>query len=95
MRVVLASCAVLLFGLTSGCYSHQKSRPTAPLFSGKLEGGTFWKNSLANDSGNEGGGYAQGSRVEVYDQFVVVTTPNGLSFVHPHGFYSGLAIRKD
>jgi hypothetical protein len=28
--------------------------------------------------------------VEVYDQFVMVTTQDGLSHVHPHGYYSGL-----
>jgi hypothetical protein len=61
---------------------------------GKLEGGTFWKNPLTAAS-NEGGEYPKDSRVEVYEQFVVVTTPEGLSHVHPHGYYSGLAIKRD
>jgi hypothetical protein len=61
---------------------------------GKLEAGTFWKNPLTAPS-NEGGGYDKGSRVEVYDQFVVVTTPDGVSHVHPQGHYSGLAIKRD
>ena len=41
------------------------------------------------------GGYDKGCRVEVYDQFVVVTTSDGVGHVHPHGFYSGLSIKKD
>ena len=65
-----------------------------PLLTGKLEGGSFWKQPLPAGN-NEGGEYAKGSRVEVYDQFVVITAPDGLSHVHPHGFYSGLAIKKD
>jgi hypothetical protein len=88
-------CLLGLLVLTSGCGSRQEaSPPRGPLFAGKLEGGTFWKNPLTASS-NEGGGHEQGSRVEVYDQFIVVTTPGGLSHVHPHGYYSGLVIKKD
>lgn len=95
MRVALALCMVALLALASGCGSRQEaSPPRRPLLAGQLEGGTFWKAPLTVGS-NEGGGYANGSRVEVYDQIVVVTTPAGLSHVHPHGYYSGLAIRKD
>jgi hypothetical protein len=81
MRVVLMLCLALLLGLVLGCGSRQESSPPrAPLFVGKLEDGTFWKTSLQNSTTtNEGGGYDKGSRVEVYDQFVVVTTPKGLS----------------
>jgi hypothetical protein len=46
-------------------------------------------------SSNEGGGYDKGNRVAIYDQFVVVTTPNGLSHVYPQGHFSGLVIRRD
>jgi hypothetical protein len=97
MRVILLLYLALLFGLVLGCGSRQESGPPhTPLFVGKLEGGTFWKTSLQNStSTNEGGGYDKGSRVEVYDQFIVVTTPDGLSHLHPHGFYSGLVIKKD
>jgi hypothetical protein len=59
-----------------------------------LEGGTFWKRPLTA-ANNEGGEYAKGSRVEVYDQFVVVTTSDGRSHVHPHGSYSNLTITRD
>ncbi|HEV3078569.1 MAG TPA: hypothetical protein VGY66_02275 [Gemmataceae bacterium] len=89
MRVALMLCALAVLGLASGCGSSR-----GPLLGGKLEHGTFWKNPLTAAS-NEGGEYEKGSRIEVYDQFVVVTTPDGLSHVHPHGYYSGLAIKKD
>jgi hypothetical protein len=89
MRGAWALCVVALLGLAPGCGSRQ-----GPLVTGKLEAGTFWKNPLSAPA-NEGGDYAKGSRVEIYEQFVVVTTPDGLSHVHPHGYYSGLALRKD
>jgi len=95
MRVALTLYALVLLGLASGCSSRQEAKsPRGPLFSGKLEGGTFWKNALTG-SNNEGGDYAKGSRVEVYDQFVVVTTADGLSHIHPNGYYSALAIKRD
>jgi hypothetical protein len=88
MRIAPALWLVGLLALASGCGSRH-----APLVAGKLEGGMFWKNPLTATS-NEGD-YAKGSRVEVYEQFIVVTTPDGLSHVHSHGYYSGLAIKRD
>jgi hypothetical protein len=64
-----------------------------PLVSGTFEGGTLWKRPLDSGS-NEGFTPEKGSRVEVYDQFIVITTPNGLSFVRPHGTYSDLVFRR-
>jgi hypothetical protein len=98
MRISLALGLVLLLALALGCGSRQEGSPArVPLFVGKLEDGTFWQKPLTSTSpaSNEGGGYAKGSQVEVYDQFVVVTTPDGLSHVHPHGYYSGLMIKRD
>jgi hypothetical protein len=96
---VLAVIAALLFaavlcltGLLA--FAHGRGSARAPLVAGTLETGTFWKYPLTAGS-NEGGGYEKGSRVEVHEQFVVVTTPDGLSHVHPHGYYSGLAIKRD
>jgi hypothetical protein len=98
MRVALTLCSLVLLGLVSGCGSHQEaSSPRGPLFAGKLEDGTFWQKPLTSTSpaNNEGHEYDKGSRVEVYDQFIVVTTSDGLSHLHPHGYYSGLRIKRD
>jgi hypothetical protein len=95
MRVAAASYLLGLLVLASGCGSRQEaSLSRAPLFAGTLEDGNFWKNPLTAPS-NESTGYAKGSRVEVYNQFVVVTTSDGFSHLHPHGYYSGLAIKKN
>ena len=95
LRVAAASYLLGFLVLAAECGSRQEaSRSRGPLFAGKLENGTFWEHPLSAAS-NEGGGYEKGSRVEVYDQFVVVTPSDGLSRLHPHGYYSGLAIKRD
>jgi hypothetical protein len=94
MRVVTVLCVAMLLGAAAGCGSQGSGPARTPLLTGKLEAGTFWKAPLTV-AGNEGSDHPKGSRVEIYDQFLVVTTPEGLTFVHPHGTYSGLAIKKD
>jgi hypothetical protein len=84
---------IVLLGPASGCGPRQEHR--APLFTGRLEGGTFWQKPVASGGSNEGGGYDKGSRVEVYEDFVVVTTADGLSHVHPLGNCTGLTIKRD
>jgi hypothetical protein len=95
MRITLVACVLAVIGAAAGCGPRQEAGPrSGPLSAGKLEGGTFWKNPLSAAS-NEGGDYPKGSRLEVYEQVVVVTTPDGLSHVHPHGHYSGLVFKKE
>jgi hypothetical protein len=83
----------LALSLSLGCGARQEAG-RAPLQVGKLESGTFWKAPLSAAS-NEGSDYPKGSRVEIYDQFIVVTPQDGISHVHPHGHYSGLAFKRD
>ena len=93
MRSAMAGLISLLV-IGAGCGTRTNGRPGAPLISGELQSGTFWKSPLGSVS-NEGGDYPKGSRVAVYDNVVVVTTPDGLSHVHPSGYYSNLSIKKD
>ena len=86
MRHILVYLAVTLLALLPGCGS-------GPLVSGTFEGGTLWKSPL-NSSSNEGFSPEKGSRVEIYDQFIIVTTPNGRNYVRPHGFYSDLELKR-
>ena len=34
-------------------------------------------------------------RVEVYDQFILITFPDGPTILSPHGWYTDLAFRRD
>ena len=73
MRMIMLRCALVVLGLTAGCSCGSKA-----LVVGTLEDGMFWERPLTA-ADNSGGGYSKGSRVQVYDQFVVVTTPDGVS----------------
>lgn len=95
MRFLAMLCMVVGACCVLGCQAREEARVThAPLVTGTLESGTFWKNPLSAPS-NEGGSYAKGSRIDVYEQFVIVTTPQGLSHLHPHGYYSELSIKRN
>jgi hypothetical protein len=88
MRKAQMACLCMLLMLGAGCTPSRR-----PNVVGKLQAGTFWKNPMGSGT-NEGGGFQEGSRVELYDGFVVITTPNGDSHVFPQGHYSGLVIRQ-
>jgi len=87
MRATTASIVALL-GLI-GCGS-----ASGPLMSGKLVAGSFCTKPLTATS-YELVSYAAGSRVEVYEGFVVVIASDGLSHVYPQSNVSGLVIRRD
>jgi hypothetical protein len=91
MRRVVISLAIACLAPLSGC--GQGHRAAEPVVTGTIEGGTLWKKPAISPD-NEGFSPEKGSRLEVYDQFIIVTTPNGLSHVRPHGSYSDLAFRK-
>ena len=94
MRIAFMMCLLGMLALASGCGSGGTSSTRGPLFAGTLEAGSFWKYPLTASS-NEGGEFEKGSRVEVYDEFIVVTPKDGTSRIHPHDYYSGLRIKKD
>jgi hypothetical protein len=87
MRGALAVwfCGLLLFG--AGC-------GRGPLITGKAEGGTIWKNPTSAAT-NEGSQIEKGSRVEVYERFIVVTDLAGRSQLAPDTNYSGLIFKKE
>lgn len=76
---------LLLFG--SGC-------GRGPLVTGKADGGMIWKNPTSAAS-NEGRQIEKGSRVEVYEGFIVVTDLAGRSEVAPDAYFSGLVLKKE
>ena len=89
MRIVQVASLCGMLALNSGC-----GTPRGPVVVGKLQSGTFWK-SPTSATNNEGGGFEKGSRVEIHDQFIVVTTSTGNSSVFPQGNYSNLVIKKE
>ena len=80
------------------------SRPSIPrsatgiIAAGTVESLTIWNKpvqrpgEVGENSGNSG---FAGSRVEVYDQFILVTQPGGSTRLAPHGWYTELMFRRN
>lgn len=56
----------------------------------------LWRKPYDNDSGSNSAWNApSGSRVEVYEDFILVTTDDGVARICYAGYYTGLAIKRD
>jgi hypothetical protein len=65
-----------------------------PLVSGSFVSGTIWEKPLTSSPGsNTGCSPAAGSRVDVYDHFIVVTNAEGISEISQHGSYTNLRFK--
>jgi hypothetical protein len=65
-----------------------------PLVSGSFVSGTIWEKPLTSSPGsNSGYTPAAGSRVDVYDHFIVVTNAEGISDISQHGSYTNLRFK--
>ena len=83
----------LIVGGLAAAVTYAATKPTAPhpILTGTAESGTFWKYPMSNPS-NEGFP-VKGHKVEVYESFVVATSPEtGAKHIRPHGFYSELVV---
>jgi hypothetical protein len=91
--------APLLLIAIGGC-SPSRTQPAnaASLASGVIESVTIWDKSVqrAGETGsNTGHPVPQGSRVEVYEQFILITPPDGPTALTPHGWYTDLKFKRD
>ncbi|MBV9123659.1 MAG: hypothetical protein JO112_09910 [Planctomycetes bacterium] len=94
--------SVLLLALVcglSGC--GPKATPPAkppPIAAGTLENVTIWTKPVQRpgETGeNTGSSPEKGSRVEVYENFIIVTSKDGSSILSLHGWYTDLRFKKD
>lgn len=109
MRNVRKAMPVLLtLVFAAGCDIHanttnateQVDEPALrPVMTGEQASGVplrLWRKAYGNDGGSNSAWNAPaGSRVEVYEAFIIVTTPDGVAGVSQHGHYTGLAIKRD
>jgi hypothetical protein len=94
IALVVALCAVGT-GCNETTTRHSSARPIA---AGTLELVTVWSKPVQRpgETGeNSGSSPPKGSRVEVYEQFILITPPDGLTILSPHGWYTGLTFRRD
>ncbi len=94
--------AVALFGLCAvdaGCDGPTARQPSArPIAAGTLERVTVWSKPVQRPGElgeNSGTSPPKGSRVEVYEQFILITPPGGPTILSPNGWYTDLAFRRD
>jgi hypothetical protein len=69
-----------------------------PLKSGILISGTLWNKPVGSPGeigGNTGNPVEAGSRIEVYDNFIVVTEIDGTQSISPHGWYTLIKYKQD
>jgi hypothetical protein len=82
--------------LLAGC--DEAPRSAAPVASGTLITGTLWEKPVASPGetgSNSGSSPAEGSRVEVYENFIIVTDPEGNATLSPHGWYTNLSFARE
>jgi hypothetical protein len=91
--------AVLLLSIAiGGCSSSNERAVAVPLASGLIESVAIWDKPFqrAGETGsNDGHPAPQGSRVEVYEQFILITPPDGPTTLTPHGWYTDLKFKRD
>jgi len=98
LLLVVTFLAFVLGGYSA--FRNRLGRPSsyagvgAPLATGALHHVTLWDKPVGAGS-NEGSTPPMGSRVEVYEHFILVTPPNGPTRLSPHGWYSGLKFNRD
>lgn len=104
-RILPIACISLAALSLAGCHIETAAQPerpaaeqAAPLVTGEYLSGTLWKKPVASPGAagsNEGSSPPKGSRVEIYDRFIIITTREGTSEVSPHGWYTNLRIKRD
>jgi hypothetical protein len=65
----------------------------APILSGKLVGVEVW--NRPPEKGTVASANIVLGRVEVYEQFIVLTSGDGVRSVYPHGWYGNLRFRAE
>ena len=92
----LAGLLCLAFCSIVGC--DQQSVRQLPIATGKVVSGTIWERPVqrpGETGDNTGNAIVPGSRVEVYENFIIVTPPNKPSQLCPHGWYTNLSFEKN
>ena len=98
-RLTAVALAVGLCAMGAGCDGPTNRQPSIrPIATGTLERVTIWSKPVQRPGelgDNSGNSPPKGSRVEVYEQFILITPADGPTILSPHGWYTDLAFRRD
>lgn len=103
IRACLAASAVVAAVVLTGCCPRseppsESAHTPVPIKSGILVGGTLWNRPVGSpgETGSNTGNPAKpGSRIEVYDNFIIVTGADGTQRISPHGWYTQVEFKQD
>jgi hypothetical protein len=73
------------------------SHDRRPIAQGTLENVTVWNKpvqSPGETGSNSGSAYGPGGSVEIYDEFIIVTSESGSSVLSLHGWYTNLRFER-
>ena len=97
-RFATGALAICLCGVTAGCNGPAVPQTAArPIAAGTVERLTVWQRPVqrSGETGvNIGTSLSKGSRVEVYDHFILITPPGGPTELALHGWYTNLAFKR-
>ncbi len=91
--LIAATLPALIIALAWGRSGTPVPQPK-PIASGTVVSGTICFKPVESTS-NESHVIPKGSQVEIYADFILVTSPQGVSEISPHGYYLGLKFNKD
>ncbi len=91
--MIAVSLAALIIALAWGRNGAPVSQ-SQPLASGTVVSGAICLKPVESTL-NESHVIPEGSRVEIYEDSILVTPPQGASEISPHGYYLGLKFKKD
>jgi len=97
-RFVCRAAILFLLALTGCGGTHAPQPVLRPIASGTIERLTVWTNPVqrpGETGSNTGYSPPKGSRVEVYDEFILITPPEGPTILSPHGLYTDLSFNRD
>jgi hypothetical protein len=97
-RFVCRAAMLFLLALTGCGGTHAPQPVPRPIASGTIERLTVWTNPVqrpGETGSNTGYSPPKGSRVEVYDEFILITPPEGPTILSPHGWYTELSFNRD
>jgi hypothetical protein len=72
-----------------------QSAPDQVIAGGELISVTLWEKPIGTLGMNGGTTPPKGSRVKVYEKFILVTYPDGITRQSLNGWYSGLQFKAD
>ena len=90
---VLVAIVLLLASTHDKVAGAAPAQGAQPLVSGEFLSGTLWDKPVGALGSNTGHSPAAGARLDVYDNFIVVTDAEGISELSLHGSYTKLRFK--